>query len=484
MGVSRIIRVVLLAAAIGALTATAATANPPIHGPLRVSQQNPRYFADATGRAVFLTGTHTWNDLVDESPASSLSTLPRFEWDRYLQFLQENHHNFIRLWAWEQSRWAPWSSSDTYLFDPLPFARSSVCCALDGGNKFDLTKYNPAYFERLRERVASAQADGIYVSVMLFEGSSISTYPNIDPTWLNAWPGNPYNGANNVNGVDATDSEGSGFPAHEPNPAVWPYQKAYIDHVVDTVNRYGNVLYEVDNEDQQRGEAATRNIEWQNQVVDEVHNYEAHRYHRNHPAGITSPWGSPAPVLLGTHADWISPPGGAEQYNPATGQKVIIWDTDHITGQALTIDEAWKAFTRGDNVISMEHKDCGVNYIDPEDGVTPPDWRSSCADRVQGDMLSLAEQLPLNEMIPHEELCSSSFCMAWPGHDYVAYQPEAGATLTVSLPPGRYSYRWLDAEAHNWGTTQAVLAGHKPTTLTPPVSGPAVLHLWRGGGHW
>jgi len=34
-------------------------------GPLTVSATNPRYFADASGRVVYLGGAHTWNNLVD-----------------------------------------------------------------------------------------------------------------------------------------------------------------------------------------------------------------------------------------------------------------------------------------------------------------------------------------------------------------------------------------------------------------------------------
>ncbi|MBN2450924.1 MAG: hypothetical protein JXR77_11075, partial [Lentisphaeria bacterium] len=34
-------------------------------GPLRAHPDNPRYFADAGGRAVLLVGAHTWNNLVD-----------------------------------------------------------------------------------------------------------------------------------------------------------------------------------------------------------------------------------------------------------------------------------------------------------------------------------------------------------------------------------------------------------------------------------
>ena len=38
-------------------------------GPLRVHPDNPRYFTDGSGRAVYLTGAHTWNNLVDTGPS-------------------------------------------------------------------------------------------------------------------------------------------------------------------------------------------------------------------------------------------------------------------------------------------------------------------------------------------------------------------------------------------------------------------------------
>ena len=36
--------------------------------------------------------------------------------------------------------------------------------------KFDLTRFNPDYFDRMREHIQAAKARGMYVSVMLFEG--------------------------------------------------------------------------------------------------------------------------------------------------------------------------------------------------------------------------------------------------------------------------------------------------------------------------
>ncbi len=53
----------------------------PTMGPLRVCADNPRYFADKEGRALLLTGSHVWYNLVDMGPEDP----PRaFDYDAYL----------------------------------------------------------------------------------------------------------------------------------------------------------------------------------------------------------------------------------------------------------------------------------------------------------------------------------------------------------------------------------------------------------------
>jgi len=66
--------------------------------------------------------------------------------------------------------------------------------ARDGKPKFDLSRYNPEYFERLRTRVRAAGERGIYVSIMLFEGHELENFT--------AWPFHPFEEGNNINGID------------------------------------------------------------------------------------------------------------------------------------------------------------------------------------------------------------------------------------------------------------------------------------------
>ena len=169
----------------------------PATGPLRVSSTNPRYFADPTGKIVFLTGSHTWGNLQDYRYSDQPSP-PEMDFDAYLDVLKRHHHNFFRLWAWESAMNAG-AKQSTISYDPVPYERSGPGVALDGKPKFDLSRFNPPYFDRLRARVEVAGKKGIYISVMLFNGFSIEGKGNVggDP-----WRGHPFNPQNNINGID------------------------------------------------------------------------------------------------------------------------------------------------------------------------------------------------------------------------------------------------------------------------------------------
>lgn len=160
---------------------------------LRVSDVNPRYFTDNTGRAVYLTGSHTWNNLVDMVVASGIDT---FNYNEYLDFLKLYNHNFIRMWAWDLLTWNTRANreAEPVLLNvtPQPWLRSGPENALDGKPKFDLTKFNPEYFGRLKDRVKAASDRNIFVSVMLFEGWGLQFSPG-------SYENHPFNPENNIN---------------------------------------------------------------------------------------------------------------------------------------------------------------------------------------------------------------------------------------------------------------------------------------------
>ena len=183
-----------------------------------------------------------------------------FDFDAYLDFLQRHGHNFIRLWAWDSVRWDTRSNAHLgkpfiHNVAPLPWARTGPGLALDGKPKFDLTRFEPAYFERLRARATAAGRRGIYLSVMLFEGWGLmhgNRRKGAEDAW--AWRGHPFHPENNVNGINGSkEGEPLGGAVHSvAHPEVSALQAAYVRKVVDTVNDLDNVLYEVINEGGQK----------------------------------------------------------------------------------------------------------------------------------------------------------------------------------------------------------------------------------------
>ena len=62
-------------------------------GPLKVHPSNLRYFTDGTGKAIYFIGSHTWSNLKD---MGKTDPSPVFDFEAYLDFMQQHHHNFIR----------------------------------------------------------------------------------------------------------------------------------------------------------------------------------------------------------------------------------------------------------------------------------------------------------------------------------------------------------------------------------------------------
>ena len=497
----------------------------PAAGPLVVSEANPRYFTIASGKAagreaIYLTGSHIWNNFHDGmGPGSDCAETPeQLDYSAYLGFLKEHGHNFIRLWRWEQFKSQAAGGSFHLCMTPQPWPRTGPGTATDGKPKFDLASFDQAYFDRLRDRVVAAGNEGIYVSAMLFDGWALHLSPAPDSV-----AGHPFHAANNVNGIGITSI--LDYQVLPLNPRVQALQEAYIRKVVDTVHDLPNVLYEVANEssgggsvDQQFAEALGvsdlpewgDSTEWQYWVIDVVKRYEQQQGYDKHPIGMTMQFPVPDQTrvndpLFNSAADWISPgyddeifasgehpmaPGSpASRWfdNPpaSDGTKVVITDTDHYApgqGDALW---AWKSFLRGHHPILM---DFGLI-----DGVNPPDPSSRTpsydsfepARYAMGDTLRYAQKMNLIEMEPRADLSSTGYVLANPGEEYLVLQPGENAdSFTVLLEVGIYMVEWYGVNgretAHAGNIT---VESHTAASFSAPfgADSPAILYLKKVG---
>lgn len=457
----RLLEAAVLLVAVGALAAilvVVTTRDDSVEvRPLRVSAANPRYFEDASGRAVYLTGSHTWASLADlgrDDPP------PPFDFAAYLDLLSENGHNFVRLWTWEQPQWTLRDGTRIHV-SPLPWARAGPGVALDGLPKFDLTRFAPEYFSRLQDRVRAAEARGIYVSVMLFEGWELRfSKPPYD------WRTHPLNGANNVQGIDGdVDGDGSGTEVHTlASPRVTDVQRAYVRKVIETVSGFDNVLFEICNE------CGKASVEWQYAMIELVKREDGER----HPVGMTAPAAGSAGPLLESPADWISPgdSGWLEDPPPSDGRKVVLLDTDHLCGVCTDPAFVWKSLFRGYNPIVMDPID-GDNPV----RVAPGDVAGYRAiERAQGAAARLAGQLDLGSATPRPDLFSTGYGLVVPGRRYVAYQPGTGPIeVDLGATGSRFDLRWLDPATGRTVAGGSVASGR--VALTPPFDGPSIAIL-------
>ena len=458
-----------MAAVLLAGCVSSGTSRPGLSGPLRVHPENPRYFADAAGRPVYLVGAHTWNSLVDFGRGDPPD---RFDFDRYLDFLERHHHNFIRLWTWDSATWDSRANGRlgrdfAHLASPLPWARTGPGNATDGRRKFDLTQFDAEYFSRLRARVEAARRRGIYVSVMLFEGWGLlhANRGRAAPAgW--AWRSHPFHPENNVNGIDPSKgTDGITGDMHSlTHPKVTALQEAYIRKVVDTVHDLDNVLYEVINEGGEK--------EWNWWVAQTVKDYERTKP-KQHPVGITGHGTERVDSMLASPADWISP-GKKDGYgeNPPAweGKKVSLLDTDHIWGVGGNVGWVWKSFTRGHNPI----------FMDPYDGAIlgkPGDTQWEPLRAALGHTRKFAERMNLAAAKPNDALASTGFCLADPGREYLVFQPKSKETITVKLKPGTYRLEWFDPARGAGAGGGEVKAAGGAQEFTAPFEGEAVLYL-------
>jgi hypothetical protein len=392
----------------------------------------------------------------------------KFDFVSYLQWMKHYNHNFMRLWTWELLNWNTHANREKaakiHSVLPHPWMRTGPGNALDGKPKFDLKNQNPDYFKRLKQRVKLAANNGIYVSIMLFEGWGLQFSPN-------AFENHPFHSENNINGINGdTNGDGSGVEIHTlGNEKITTIQKDYIKKILETVNEFDNVLYEISNENH------PPSTDWQYTMISFIKDYEK-GLKKQHPVGMTFQYKDGSnQTLFNSPADWISPnPEGGYRDDPPAGDgsKIIITDTDHLWGIGGNRQWVWKSFLRGLNPI----------FMDPYDGKVlrksfDPVWAEPLR-KSMGYTLMFAQRMDLIHMLPLPDLASSAYCLANKGKEYLVYLPQ-GREVSVDLngSPGYYKTEWFDPNTGEFLKAEMVEGGKNVSMTSPFETDDAILHL-------
>ena len=436
-------------------------------GPLRVSKENPRYFTDKSGKAIYMTGCHTWNNLLDMSETPGQD---QFDYEAFLDYLDSCHCNFFRLWTWNLLTWNTSGNreenSKTLKVYPQPFLRTGPGLALDGEPRFDLTAYNPEYFQRLRERVSMAADHHMYPAIMLFEGWGNQFSPG-------GYQSHPFHPSNNIQNLPLALEDSAKLEIYTlEHEEITGLQEAYVKKVIETVNEFDNVLYEISNENH------PGSTEWQYHMIDFIKQTES-AMGKSHPVGMTFQYrGGSNQALFESPADWISPnPEGGYRDDPpaSTGDKVIITDTDHLWGIGGNNQWVWKSFFRGLNPI----------FMDPYDGkVLERGAGSDWAEQVRTALSvsrQIADRVDLLHLVPSGQLASSGYCLAHPGLEYLVYVPDdQPVTLDAGEAGDQFHTTWYSTLDGTEQPGPDITGGGDSIRLSSPFEGgEAVVYLKR-----
>lgn len=386
-----------------------------------------------------------------------------------------------------------------------------------GGNKFDLTRWDPEYFHRLKHFVAYAERRGVAVEY------TFSARIRDD-----LWAISPLNGANNINGVG---NIGAGQLHALDNDGLLAFQDALARKVATELNQFDNVYYEVINEPFGIGTPVPPSAyaPWQQHLTQTLKDTEAHLPRQHMIAWNISGAGrlsgsadnslpiDPAVSILNIHT--AAPSDVAHNYGLGrlVGDDEIDFEgPDDPTYRA----EAWDFITAGGG--EFNNLDFSFTASDPR-GTQRPEvfnagwvWDGGPVLRKQMGVLSrLVNSLPFTRMHPDSEAISSgpsvgtARTLAENGRVYLTYlnavpvdytryfsafrsgapRPPAltaaahTESITLRVPPGRYSLRWLDPSTGRITASDSVIAKHAGLTVTSPTfTQDAALLVTRGRG--
>jgi len=203
-----------------------------VEQPVSLHPKNPHYFLFRGKAVAFITGGEHYGAVLNAD----------FDYRRYLTTLKEEGLNYTRIFGGSYVE-VPGKSFGILRNDLAPapgrflapWARTDSPGYAGGGNKFDLDRWDAAYFQRVHDFLAEASDRGVVVEISLFS----SHYGDAQ------WNLSPFNPVNNVNRTEVADWK----KLHTlGNGNTLAYQEGYVRKLVHEANAFDNVIFEIQNE--------------------------------------------------------------------------------------------------------------------------------------------------------------------------------------------------------------------------------------------
>ena len=217
-------------------------------GVIGVSGRNPHYFSYKGKEILLITSAEHYGAVVNA----------KFDYVKYLDKLAEYGLNYTRIYPGALIEKAgSWADED--ILAPgndviVPWARSEEDGYICGGAKFDLGKWDAAFFTRLRDFIEQAGKRGVIVEICFFNAQSGG-----------CWSYSPLYHSNNIQKVGNCPPET--FQSLDNQPLL-DAQLAYVGKIISETNEYDNVIYEFCDEPTIGQGNSRKAYEWIDRLVD------------------------------------------------------------------------------------------------------------------------------------------------------------------------------------------------------------------------
>ncbi len=402
-------------------------------GPLALHPENPHYFLYQGKPTVLITSGEHYGAVLNLD----------FDIVRYLDALAEDALNNTRTFTgvYVEPPNAHNIPNNTLCPKPgrllCPWARSDQPGYANGGNKFDLTRWDPEYFKRLKTFLTEANRRGIIVELDLF-----------CPMYNEAiWDVSPMKAANNVNdiGTVAWDK----VYTLDREAALLEAQEEVARKIVRELNEFDNLYYEICNEPYFGGVTQ----DWHDRIVDVIVETET-SLPKKHLISWNVQNGSakvdrPHPGLSIFNFHYASPPVTVAM-NYGLNKAIGLNETGFKgTGDDYYRNEAWEFILAGGAIY---------NNLDYSFTVETPDGNSVPKDPTPGGggvtfrkqtaiLKRFLESFDFLRMKPDSECAAGEgiYVLSEPGRQYALFLRESkGSTIRMNFPKGEYLGKWVD----------------------------------------
>jgi hypothetical protein len=428
--------------------------------PITLHPKNPHYFLFRGKPTVLISSAEHYGAVLNLD----------FKFIPYLEELHAHGLNLTRAFTGAYLEEPATFNIENNTLGPLPgrficpWARSDTPGYAGGGCKFDLERWDDAYFRRLKEYCQEAGRRGVIVEVVLF-----------CPFYRERlWEISPMNAANNVNGLGHAAFEEIYTQQHADLQRL---QEAMVRKIVGDLRDLDNIYYEICNEPYQGGVTP----EWQRRIAAVIQEAEAsfpakHLIAQNIANGaqeVKEP--DPAVSLLNFH--YANPPDSVT-LNYALN-RVIGFDETGFKGTADLPyrTDGWEFMMAGGGVY--DHLDFSFTCQHP-DGTAPitrsPGGGGPTVRRQLAILKRFIESFDFVRMKPDNTVIRggvtegvTAWALVEPGQAYALYlKGGTHANLTLDVPAGRYHAEWLNPRTGAADKEQDVDHPGGPLTVSSP----------------